>query len=362
VKPVVAVLGWILWVALGYGSPLCAAPSTVAIELIADVELPEGLNSPSDVRWLTDNVVLVADRVAGVTEVSLESEPRRLRTIFQSSTARDGEGVWLPSKLALSDRYVAVASELFQISWRGRTDLGGALALRRFEAPIDLDIWQDRMLILGLRRSTKGELAPSGAIVWMGSTTDGLVQLKMIHHSVTGAGAVALDHCFPVQVGAVRFLPDGSFLVVPGVEPGVFLYGSDGRLRQSWDSDALRIYSRCDLSSEQIVRLSARIEGRIAWLNHRVVVDDVVSVGGEPALLIRRHESGETTWHLKILQQDGGAKVLTLPVTTSVRGARVRADMRDRKLLLLVTDFFLARDQMPAAPPRLVILEIRDAK
>ena len=328
---IAALLCWV------WAAPLVS--QTPHIGLVADVDLPVEIHSAADVRWSSDTTVVVADRHKGAVELGISPEHDGMRVLLPASLGPDKPGVWLTSKLSISDQYLAVGSELYQVAWLDRKGTS-EVQMRRIEAPLDLDILQDQVLIMGLQRDRSGGFAADGAVAWLGSITDDLVHLKPVHYAASGKDAVAFDHCFPLQVGSVRFHPDGSFLIIPGAEPGAFYYSAEGKLLQTWDTDSLRIYTRCDLTAEQVTRLSAELEARSTWLNLRTVVDDIVLVGDRFGLIVRQRIHGVTTWRLQILRPDGGTDTVPLPVTSPLPGARARGDSRSGKIVLLITDFF----------------------
>jgi len=100
-------------------------------------------------------------------------------------------------------------------------------------------------VILGGRKDAKGRYSHDGAIAWLGGLSEGAAGLKPIYFSVAGRGAQPMAECAVLELGAVRFLSDGSFLVVPGVEPGIYWYDAAGDLVRTWESEALGLGGLC---------------------------------------------------------------------------------------------------------------------
>src|SRR5207244_2494556 len=79
----------------------------------------------------------------------------------------------------------------------------------------DVDVGANRLLVLGARRDEKRNWAPDGTIVWLGSLDKDLSDLRSVLLDARGPNAPNLNACGHYEMGAVRFLPDSSFLVVP---------------------------------------------------------------------------------------------------------------------------------------------------
>ena len=106
----------------------------------------------------------------------------------------------------------------------------------------------------------------------------------------TRDGGAALDSCYPVELSVSRFVADDLVLVVPGAEPGAFLYGRDGLLRGTVDLEALSA-SRPDCGPRQKPLLYEE-EFRTAWLTRHRIIDEVAANGeGDVFFFVRHAES-----------------------------------------------------------------------
>lgn len=308
------------------------------------------MDHPADVRWLDDDHVLVADPGAGVARIAI----------------RDAALEWLPSwrvparpqvgsrpvHLALSRAYVVAADVAFGLTWRGRDDeTKSGTASVEFIA--DVDALDDRLLIAGLRRDAEGELGSDGSLAWVGEVSHDLTALRPL---LPFRDRGAIENCAGFGLGAVRFLSDGSFVVVPGAEAGVYLYTPEGRLKRTWDTAALRIPTDCDGARGDMSALASDPAARQRYLNRRRIVDDVIALPGGPALVVRSVSDGVTRWELVSL---GGAEpsVRPLPFTSHSLRAHVAADARGERVVFVISDRLRARE--PGTRPRLVVLQVK---
>lgn len=261
-----------------------------------EYDLTESLPAARDVRWVKPDSLVLSSFTDGVFLADLRPDLELGSPILRSGKRR-GE-LFLPAYLGASEEYVAVAAPVFYVAWK-RWDQN-RLNQRAFAAILDIDVQGDRLLILGAERDGE-EFAPDGAIAWMGEMSDGLASLRPILFSSTGPGARAVDACGLMEIGNVRWLDDGSALVVPGVEGGVYLYRRDGALARTWQSDSLGFDAGCGLTDTEIYRYSADQPGRWKWVSQRRVVDDILPLPSGPGLLIRTVSDGVARWLLRIL-------------------------------------------------------------
>lgn len=304
-----------------------------------------------DVRWAGDHSVYLAVGQAGTFEVPLGLKPP-FKTAVVGAT--DPAGFWLASRVAVSSDYLVVSALLRSLTWQKRS--GGKRHEASVEAIPDIDVYHDRLLVLGARFDDKRRLAPDGAIAWLGSLDQELRDWKPVLFSASGPGAQPMNACSTLELGAVRFLADGSFLVVPGVEPGAFLYDSQGKLLRTWDTVALGLDAEdCPkMTYEQQVQL-ANPDVRFPWLNRRRTLDDILPLPQGPGLVVRSVAQGRTHWILKVLKKDGGVETFDLPVPSATALSHLRGDRRGRRLVLLVSEYGKTG---PSAPARLVLAEL----
>jgi hypothetical protein len=255
-------------------------------------------------------------------------------------------------RVAASREFLVVAAPVFSLRWKRP---GGTSHNLAFAAIVDVDVYRNRLLILGAQKDERERFAPDGAIAWLGSLDKGLSDLRAVHYSASGPGAKTMGACGPLDLGAVRFLGNGSFVIVPGVEPGAFLYDPAGKLVRTWDTTAIGLDDDCaGLSREQQLLLSAQPEPRYAWLNQRRLLDDVLPLPQGPGLIVRSVSQGRTRWQLKQLRRDGGIDTYDIPVPSHTALSHLHGDVRGGRIVFLLSEY--GKDG-PTAPARLVLAE-----
>ena len=335
---------------------LAAAPTgqsgAAAVRVLAEYPLHPVLRAAVDVRWSGDRSVYLASGKAGTFEVPLGAAAQP-RSLIAGNHERGG--FWLSSRVAASPRYLVTAAPVFTLRWRPLP--GGTDQEVFFDAILDLDLRDDRLLVLGALKDEKERFAPDGAIAWIGSLGRKLADRKPVHYSAYGAGARPLAHCGPFDMGAARFLADGSFVIVPGVEPGAFLYDPSGKLVRTWDTRAIGLDTEdcADLSEELQARLAAVPEPRWAWLNRRRILDDILPLPQGPGLLVRSVSEGRVRWDLQVLTPGGSIASYAVPVSSPSDLAHLSGDVRDGRMILLLSA--IGRHG-PEVPPRLILAEL----
>lgn len=336
--------------------PLSFAPASqpepAALRILSEHTIHPVLLAAMDVRWAGDRSVFLAAGRAGTFELPLEREARP-RVVIPGSVA-DG-GFWLSSRVAASPRFLFIAASAFSMRWKDLSQ--GAQQEVPFDAVLDIDLRGDRALILGALKDEKERFAPDGAIAWTGSLERKLSDRKPVYYSVSGPGARTINNCGPYDMGAVRFLSDGSFLIVPGVEPGAYLYDPSGRLVRTWDTREIGLDAEdCEnLDPKVRDRLFAVPEPRWAWLNRRRILDDILPLPQGPGLIVRSVSQGRPRWELKVLDRSGEITTYSIPLTSRTDLAHLKGDVRGGRIVLLHNEF--GRDA-PSAPPRLFLAEL----
>ncbi len=343
-------------VALGLGLALAVPPpaTAAALRVLAEQELPAVLLRARDVRWAGEDSVFLVAVEAGAFRVSLGDTEPRLESLIAG-----GKGlkqVWLSSRVAATPQFLVVAGPIWEVAWKDR----GGGELRRevaFDFIEDMDASGGKVLVLGAQRGEDGTFAPDGGVAWLGSLERGLSDFEAVQYSTAGPGAQPMAFCGNFEIGQVRFLTDGSFVVVPGFEPGVFLFDHTGRLRHTWETEPLGLEARCDFSDEKHVVYARDPEARWAWINQFDIVDDILPLPQGPALVIRSVSREGTRWRLVALRRDGAPLTWEVPISTPTTMTHLRGDLRGQRLVFLV--FEEGRPGSPdAVSPRLVITEV----
>lgn len=327
----------------------------------ADVEQPtftrlfeRSLSGPlvwsHDVRWSGDQEVLLSAVREGVLRLSTADADAEPEVLVPG-------GTWSgPKDMGLSERFLAASIDFGALGWLDRK-LGQP---NPEVAPLnligDLDVHGDRLALLGTQRAEDGRWAPEGGLAFVGSLSRNLEDLRPVAFSADGPGSVTMARCALFDTGSLRFLEDGRLVVVPGVEPGVFLYAPDGELLRTWESAPLGFHDDCEMDDETQRGLQADPAVRHRWSHSRVLLEDVFDLGGRPALVLRHPEEGGTSWELVVLEEEGVRRI-PFPVTTRSTKSFLRVARRGDRLAALIIErgHFLGDAE---ALPRLVVLRI----
>lgn len=322
------------------------------VEVHAEHLLPVPLLWAFDVRWYGPEKVLVAAGKSGVFELTVK-EPVRPVAFVPGS---DAGGPWISFHLGISESHWVVAAKVFSYYWGEPGDT--KLETVAFDSIVDIDLHRDRVVLLGGRRNQEGVWAADGAMAWFGGVETKAEALKPILFSRSGPGAKPMADCISLALGGVRFLADGSFVVVPGAEPGVFWYSAEGQLVRTWESRALGLEDECEPVLGATRKLAISPEARSRWLNERRFVDEILPLEEGPGLLIRQVEDGITRWSLTVLDKAGGVdRRGWLPVQSTGRWAHLQGDVLGNRVVFLVAEY--GRDE-PWATPRLIFGELVD--
>lgn len=318
-------------------APAAAAPAA-GVRVLREIALP--LPNPEDVRWLDPGALAVLDGAGGLFRLDAAAEdPRPEPLAFAAARASTGMPM---ARLGISGTHVAVGQVTFLARWQERSPGAQAHAIS-VEYLADLDLRGDRLLMIGVRRSPEGELSSDAAIAWRADLGSG-AELEPVQRSAAGPGATTMQDCALVDLSHVRLLPGGGFVVVPGADPGVYLYDDQGRLIRAWDSSRLGLDTGCPPLREQASSLSGDPAARVRFLASRRVVDEVVALADGPALLVRSVAGDDVTWELH-----DGRWALGFPVAWD--------DDRDEPIPLALGDtgsLLVTTEGEAAAAPRIV--------
>jgi hypothetical protein len=334
-------------------STAAAKPSSQALRILSDKVLGEQpLKNAADVRWASDHSVVLALRKGGVVEYNLDGKSKPKQMIPGGGAPG---GFWESHHVALSSQYLVAGAWLFAMTWR---PLDSAVRKEEaFDSIHDLDVHQNRVAVVGARRNAQGDYSPDGAIAWIGSLDKNLSDLKPLIFDAKGSGAPTMGACATFLLGSTRFLSDGSLLVVPGVQPGISRFDLQGKLLQTLDTVALGIDTDCGGIGKELASTMARdVPSRLAWINERRIVDDVLPLAAGPGLLIRSVKKGEVGWVLKVLHADGSLGIYDVPVHAQNAFSHLKGDVRQGRLVLLLWGHPPDRnpDHMPL--PHLLVL------
>lgn len=312
--------------------------------------VPQSLEWPLDLRFEDANTVLLGAGRDGVYRLSLTEPDAGLDNLVAA------DSVTFVSRLAASDRWLVAGTTFGPLGWMPWVGRAAYQEDVPMGVILDLDVAGDEVWMLGSRRDENRVWAPGGVILWSATLGEGgITGMTPRMFAESGPGATEMARCHILETGAVRSTGDGRWLVVPGVQPGVFLYGEDGKLERVWQSGELGFVDDCTLDEEEAARLSSQPQARNKWLNERTIVDDAIFWQGFPALVVRTVVEGEPRWTLLQLGDDASAKRVGLPVTGAGPNARLRADVYGNRIAVLVTEYELDPEDRKERP-RVVIL------
>jgi hypothetical protein len=317
-------------------------PTMAALRIVADQEVPVEPSQALNVRWASDQTVYLSRLFHGVTEVSLDGKLTPLR-----QPVPDRATLHVPmhgfERLAMSPQFFLVGSPLTDYGFRPRAaDAAGTYKFTWLTVSSigGIDLFGNRLLFLGDPTPRRLEsLEPSGGIAWIGRLSSHPERdLKPFLYDVAGAPPKSLFYCMSLGMGAVRFLVDGSYLVVPGFQDGVFLYSAGGALLHRWDNAAVGLdapdCASMDLAQAQL--FAGSYPARFEFLNRYRVLDEILPLAEGPGLLIRSVADGAVHWTLNVLHGDQVTSY-PVPITGSVPFDRLRGDVRGNRIVFLRT-------------------------
>jgi hypothetical protein len=313
---------------------LAAHAEAAALRILGRTHLPAGRSVARDLRWASADSVYVARSLDGVFEVGLDGTLRR-----KLVPNAERVGVQGFNRLAVSPQALAVASAAWTLAWRPRASgLDRSFLLRHEDMTMteDMDLQGDRYLLLG--SPTNQPFAPNGAVAWIGTFDSSLKNLRPLLFDRGGAGAPNLFNCSDHGIGSVRFLADGSFVIAPGFVKGVYLFSADGKPLRSWTSREVGLDTDCSgISEREEKALHIDPDAWQSWLNRHHALDDILPLPEGPGLLVRTWGNDRRAhWELKVLTASG-IKTYEVPVTGLRPTDRLRGDVRDGKIALLLS-------------------------
>ena len=343
----------------------CAFPGHASeLTRLSEQILPEQLSWALDIRWGDADQLVIAAGRQGVFGLSAGAAPPEVKRIVGGNT--DTNGFWFAARLARSPEYLVVASPVHNLTWL-RAGASTPAPAFPIAAITDLDVRGDRLVVLGARRGDdpQSTWSPDSAIAWLGSLDHDLQDLRPILYSVTEHGQSMAD-CSFFEHGGARFLRDGSLLVIPGVEDGVFLFDAQGKLQRTWEADQVGLDVGCGPAADPQNHSRFARDWRlrhVGFLNQRRILDEILDLPQGPGLVVRTVAAGTTRWQLRTLPLHGGpATVYDLPVTSPSPFSHLRGDVADtppHPIALLLLEY---RDltQVPAVTPKVIVTEVPD--
>jgi hypothetical protein len=326
-----------------------AAHAALALKVRSETRLNGDLVDALDVRWANADEVVLAAAKNGVFRHRVSTG--KTQRIIGSAAP---QGFFYSSRLGYSSSYIVPGSPFAALAWIRNAPDATLSPQFPFDMILDLDVYGDTLAVLGARRAGDGRWAPEGGIAWVGSLSKELKDLRPIHYSETGAGAKALDRCHFFNTGAIRFLRDGTLVVAPGVEPGMYHYERSGKLLKTWDTHPLGFFDRCEFTEKEAHAMATAPTATWQYLNARIILDDVIPLAGGVGVFTRQFAKGKMRWTLSVVKDGRAEQRIELPFTGGERSF-VRADVRGKQIALLLVEY--ATSKAPDGA-RLAIMEL----
>lgn len=326
---------------------MAASSAQPSLRFVATYPVPGDPSPATDVRWASDEAVYLSRFHDGVVEVTLQpGSPLRRQWVPDRETF----GRFLSfTRLAVSSTYLATASHVHDLTWRvvAKPQPGQMVDFNRRDINVieDIDLDGDRLLVLGILPADEAaQIVPEG-IAWIGSLSAKLADLRPLLRDSSGPSAPRFNACALFGLGGVRFLPGGSFVIVPGFQPGANLYTAEGAPLRSWTQKETGLDTDCaDISPEESGRLHTRPEELVTWLNKHRVLDDILPLPNGPGLLVRTFGAdARVHWELRVLRPSG---VVTygVPLVGERPTDRLHGDVRDGRIVLLLSEHTIRKE------------------
>lgn len=336
-----------------------SAPPTGSFRVLADFPLPAARSAPVDIRWASDRSVFLARLIEGVFEIELGHPLTQIRQPVPAPEVLKLEQLNGYGHLAVTENNLLVASGVWSFAWRPiGGPKGGEILFQKgdFATLHDVDLMGDRILILGLREPIPENR--NGGIAWLGSLASGSkdfrILLKDENHELDSETWLSA-RCAVLPLGAVRFLPGGSFLVVPGFQPGAYMFDREGALIRQWSSQDIGLTTNC---SKVPFAALLRPNALPPWLAKHRVLDDILPLPEGPGLLIRSvGKDGKLHWDLTVLKSNGIA-TYPLPLEGTRPTDRLHGDVRGGKIVLLMANGELWSQEPASFTGRLIVGEL----
>jgi hypothetical protein len=320
---------------------------------VKSASLPQALII-RDVRWASASEVYVSEGKRGVVRVAIDS-PSHLISVLPGA---DRGGFPLSGRLAVGQKHLVVASPLGVVGWIPLDDTTQKIRYRALRTVMDIDAHGDSAAVLGAERGDLLGLSPEGTIAWIGSLSKGLSSMRPIMKGRSDPGGKDMARCSIFETGAIRFMTDGSLVVVPGVEPGIYRFSPGGKLMQTWDTQPLEMVDNCSIDDDLLHLLARDFARGSEWFASRIMLDDILPLPSGPGLLLRRVENGVTKWDLIVLRYGKGKpERIPVPLTMPTPRAHMRGDVRGNQIVFLAFDDPLPEGK-PVGPPQLVVFSL----
>jgi len=273
-------------VALAAANAAAAKVDGPRVERVATLDLPEEASTANDVRWHEDDALLLGVGGHGVYTWRVGAEHVELVATLAGSS-RATYGLQNYSRVGgASSGSVAFSSSAYGVY---RWDDSGIRSLKDIEMVGDLDRRHGMTVAVGLSRNLDGSSDPDDrAQIW----EDRLAWLIFDDGTVRGLlprrAAETSESVLVSSLGVARVLSQRQVLVVPGLEPDVFVYDRTGRLEGVFETETFFADSPWQIGPDLKYLLAERAYFE-AWLSRHRVIDEVVAdAAGNVYFFVRR--------------------------------------------------------------------------
>ena len=253
------------------------------LEQVTALDLPEEVETASDVRWQEDGSLLVGVGGNGIYSWHVGEERAELvATLAGSSLVRVGRLQDYSRLGGAASGVLSFSSFAFGIFSTGQD---GTSSPKAIELVGDIDRRGRMTAAVGLSRNTDHSRDShwESHVAWLipdGGEPRGLVPSE---------GAEDMGWCMAAGLALIRFVANERVLVVPGFELGVLVFGNDGRLQDSLDLRLLSADRNCELAEPEQRFLLVEPPYLRAWLSRRRVIDEVVADDAGNVFFFVRH-------------------------------------------------------------------------
>jgi hypothetical protein len=283
-------------------STTAALASPATITAYSEHALPTSIGKYAhDLSWSGRDAFLIATEL-GIYKVPVSGGAPS--EVIKRAPLPDG----LPDPNALSSDGQSVSA----ISW----DTNGGFSLRldtgkRLRAqrsikliPMDVAVSGSHSCVIGFATSPSSEELKDVA-AWCGGISDSWPELKPLHFLRNDHARELFRSAAAPFGGRVVIEPDGTVDVITSVQPGVFRYGADGKLKEvlGQSIDDLVIESMKEIRG----RFAMDLENRYRLLlNAQPLIEDLVATPKGPAIVVRIAEGDKIHWELWYPLRSGG--------------------------------------------------------
>jgi hypothetical protein len=339
------------------------ATAKPAIRVLAQYELSGSKSIAFDLRWAGAKSVFITTSYERVAEHGLSPGLPVVRELFPAPRVFDAQMVY--GHLAVTSETMVVGAPTRKIAWRPlERRAGGTVDFLRDQlgAIGDLDLQGNRLAWIGWSKALfKGPDSNLSGYAWIDELGNGLDSPQQLITDVSGGRrGERADPCLALRLGSLRFQPDGSLLIAPGILDEIALFDPAGHKFRSWDARYFGVESasactQIKASTSQELDSSPLAVGE--WINRQPVIDEALATPAGPAIVIRTMKSGLPTWRLHVLGADRVTSY-DLPLSAQSPYTRLAGDVRGSQLAVLLYDHSQYPRRPSENPDRVVLLEL----